>query len=153
MAITTNAIANSFKKELLEAKHNFSTSGSGGNTFKLAMYTNSATLGKSTTAYATNPGGGANTEVANTGQYTAGGSALVNVGTSIATNTAITDFADLSFTGVTLTARGALIYNDTVAGDPAVAVLDFGGEKTATAGTFTIQFPAFTTSAAILRIA
>tara|TARA_R100000322_G_scaffold20933_1_gene13917 strand:+ start:266 stop:499 length:234 start_codon:yes stop_codon:yes gene_type:complete len=77
---------------------------------------------------------------------------LVNTGTSIATNTAITDFADLSFVGVTLTARGALIYNDTN-GDKAVAVLDFGGDKTATAGTFTIQFPAFTTSAAILRIA
>ena len=80
-------------------------------------------------------------------------SALVNTGTSLATNTAITDFSDLSFTGVTLTARGALIYNDTATGDPAVAVLDFGGDKTASAGTFTIQFPAFTTSAAILRIA
>ena len=86
------------------------------------------------------------------GGYSSGGKALVNVGTSIATNTAITDFADLSFVGVTLTARGALIYNDTN-GDKAVAVLDFGGDKTATAGTFTIQFPAFTTAAAILRIA
>jgi len=150
MAITTNAIANSFKKEILEAVHNFKASG--GNSFKLAMYTNSATLGKSTTAYATNPGGGANTEVTSA-NYTAGGKALVNTGTSLATNTAITDFSDLSFTGVTLTARGALIYNDTASGDPAVAVLDFGGDKTASAGTFTIQFPAFTTSAAILRIA
>ena len=150
MAITTNAIANSFKKQLLEATHNFKASG--GNSFKLAMYTNSATLGKSTTAYATNPGGGANTEVTSA-NYTAGGKALVNTGTSLATNTAITDFSDLSFTGVTLTARGALIYNDTASGDPAVAVLDFGGDKTASAGTFTIQFPAFTTSAAILRIA
>ena len=145
MAITTNAICNSFKKELLEATHNFSNPG--GNTFKLAMYTNSATLGKSTTSFTTG------NEVTSPSGYTSGGKALVNTGTSLATNTAITDFSDLSFTGVTLTARGALIYNDTATGDPAVAVLDFGGDKTASAGTFTIQFPAFTTSAAILRIA
>ena len=145
MAITTNAICNTFKKELLEAKHNFSNPG--GNTFKLAMYTNSATLGKSTTSFTTG------NEVSSPSGYSSGGKALVNTGTSLATNTAITDFADLSFVGVTLTARGALIYNDTATGDPAVAVLDFGGDKTATAGTFTIQFPAFTTSAAILRIA
>ena len=145
MAITTNAICNSFKKELLEATHNFSNPG--GNSFKLSMYTNSAVLGKSTTSFTTSgqvssPSGG----------YSSGGKALVNAGTSLATNTAITDFADLSFVGVTITARGALIYNDTNS-DKAVAVLDFGGEKTASAGTFTIQFPAFTTSAAILRIA
>jgi len=146
MAITTNAICNSFKKQLLEATHNFKTPG--GNSFKLSMYGTPATLGKSTTSFTT---GG---EVSSpSGGYSSGGLALVNTGTSLATNTAITDFADLSFVNVTLTARGALIYNDTVAGDPAVAVLDFGGEKTATAGTFTIQFPAFTTSAAILRIA
>jgi hypothetical protein len=145
MAITTNAICNSFKKELLEATHNFSNPG--GNTFKLSMYTNSATLGKSTTSFTTG-----NEVSSPSGGYSSGGSALVNVGTSLATNTAITDFSDLSFVGVTLTARGALIYNDTN-GDKAVAVLDFGGDKTATAGTFTIQFPAFTTSAAILRIA
>jgi len=145
MAITTNAICNTFKKELLEATHNFSNPG--GNTFKLAMYTNSATLGKSTTSFTTG------NEVSSPSGYTSGGKALVNTGTSVASDTAITDFSDLSFTGVTLTARGALIYNDTATGDPAVAVLDFGGDKTATAGTFTIQFPAFTTSAAILRIA
>ena len=145
MAITTNAICNTFKKELLEATHNFSNPG--GNTFKLAMYTNSATLGKSTTSFTTG------NEVTSPSGYSSGGKALVNVGTSVASDTAITDFADLSFTGVTLTARGALIYNDTATGDPAVAVLDFGGDKTATSGTFTIQFPAFTTSAAILRIA
>ena len=144
MAITTNAICNSFKKELLEAKHNFSNPG--GNSFKLAMYGTPATLGKSTTSFTT---GG---QVTSPSGYTSGGKALVNVGTSLATNTAITDFADLSFVGVTITARGALIYNDTNS-DRAVAVLDFGGEKTATSGTFTIQFPAFTTSAAILRIA
>jgi hypothetical protein len=145
MAITTNAICNSFKKELLEATHNFSNPG--GNSFKLAMYTNSATLGKSTTSFTTG-----NEVSSPSGGYSSGGKALVNTGTSLATNTAITDFADLSFVGVTLTARGALIYNDTNS-DKAVAVLDFGGDKTATAGTFTIQFPAFTTSAAILRIA
>tara|TARA_R100000657_G_C4617827_1_gene68936 strand:+ start:32 stop:472 length:441 start_codon:yes stop_codon:yes gene_type:complete len=146
MAITTNAICNTFKKQLLEATHNFSNPG--GNTFKLAMYTNSANLGKSTTSFSTTA------QVSSpTGGYSSGGKALVNVGTSLATNTAITDFADLSFVGVTLTARGALIYNDTASGDPGVAVLDFGGDKTASNGTFTIQFPAFTTSAAILRIA
>jgi len=145
MAITTNAICNSFKKELLEGTHNFSNPG--GNTFKLSMYTNSATLGKSTTSFTTG-----NEVSSPSGGYSSGGKALVNTGTSLATNTAITDFSDLSFVGVTITARGALIYNDTN-GDKAVAVLDFGGDKTATAGTFTIQFPAFTTSAAILRIA
>ncbi len=145
MAITTNAICNSFKKELLEATHNFSNPG--GNSFKLSLYGTPATLGKSTTSFTT---GG---EVSSpSGGYSSGGKALVNAGTSLATNTAITDFADLSFVGVTITARGALIYNDTNS-DKAVAVLDFGGEKTASAGTFTIQFPAFTTSAAILRIA
>jgi|TARA_R100001129_G_scaffold1641_1_gene1485 hypothetical protein len=145
MAITTNAICNSFKKELLEATHNFSNPG--GNSFKLALYGTPATLGKSTTSFTT---GGQVTSPS--GGYSSGGKALVNAGTSLATNTAITDFADLSFVGVTITARGALIYNDTNS-DKAVAVLDFGGEKTASAGTFTIQFPAFTTSAAILRIA
>tara|TARA_R100001443_G_scaffold56624_1_gene67569 strand:- start:36988 stop:37437 length:450 start_codon:yes stop_codon:yes gene_type:complete len=149
MAITTNAICNSFKKELLEGKHNFSNPG--GDTFKLAMYTNSSSLGKSTTNYATG------NEVSSPSGYSAGGKALVNAGTSMATNTAITDFADLSFVGVTLTARGALIYNTTTGSGSsttdAVAVLDFGGDKTATSGTFTIQFPAFTTSAAILRLA
>ena len=149
MAITTNAICNSFKKELLEAKHNFSNPG--GDTYKLAMFTSQATLGKSTTNYDTT------NEVTSPSGYSAGGKALVNVGTSLASDTAITDFADLSFTGVTLTARGALIYNTTTGAGTnttdAVAVLDFGGDKTATFGTFTIQFPAFTTSAAILRIA
>ena len=111
MAITTNAICDTFKKELLQGSHDFDANGSGGDTFKLAMYTSSATLGKSTANYSTNP----------------------------------------------LTARGALIYNTQTNGGSnttdAVAVLDFGGDKTATSGTFTIQFPAFTTSAAILRIA
>ena len=144
MAITTSVICNSFKKELFEVTHNCKQSG--GNSFKFSLYTNSAVLGKSTTSFTTDA------QVSNSGQYTSGGGALVNGGTSLSTNTAIVDFADRSFTGVTLTARGALIYNDTASGDPAVCVLDFGGDKTATSGTFTIQFPAFTASAAILRV-
>jgi hypothetical protein len=146
MAITTNAICNTFKKELLQGKHDFDTSS---DTYKLAMYTSLATLGASTENYITG------NEVSSTG-YTAGGSALVNQGVKVSSSVAITDFSDLSFTGVTLTARGALIYNTTTDGGTgttdAVAVLDFGGDKTATAGTFTIQFPAFTTSAAIIRL-
>ena len=128
-------------------EHDFDASS---DTYKLAMYTSVATLGASTTNYATT------NEVSSSG-YTAGGSALVNQGVKVSSAIAITDFADLSFTGVTLTARGALIYNTTTDGGTgtteAVAVLDFGADKTATSGTFTIQFPAFTTSAAILRIA
>ena len=148
MAIT-QALANAFKKQLLEGDHNFKSSG--GDKFKIALYTSSATLNSTTTAYS------ATNEVSNTGQYTAGGGALVNGGTSIGSGSgkgvAIVDFADRSFTGVTLTARGALIYNTSSATtNAAVAVLDFGADKTATAGTFTIQFPAFTTAAAILRI-
>ena len=145
MAITTNAICNSFKKELLQADHNFDTAGNSGNKFKLALYTSTATLGKSTTSFTT---GG---QVTSPSGYTSGGKALVNTGTSLSVNTAITNYSNLSFTGVTLTARGALIYN-TSNTNTAVCVLDFGGDKTATAGTFTVQFPAFTSTAAILRI-
>ena len=143
MAITTNAICDSFKKELLQGKHDFDTSS---DTYKLAMYTSSATLGKSTENYSTS------NEVSSP-NYTAGGGTLVNQGVKVSSSVAITDFADLSFVGVTLTARGALIYNDTASGDPAVAVLDFGGDKTATSGTFTIQFPTADASSGILRIA
>ena len=143
MAIT-QAIANAFKKQLLEGDANFA---SGGDVFKLALYTSSATQNSATTAYS------ATNEVSNTGTYAAGGGDLTGQNTSIASGVAIVDFADLSFTGVTLTARGALIYNTSSAvTNAAVAVLDFGADKTATSGTFTVQFPAFTTSAAILRI-
>ena len=149
MAITTNAICNSFKKQLLGAEHDFDSSS--GDTFKLAMYVSTATLGASTTNYSTAG------EVSSPSGYAAGGKALVNSGVKVSSGVAITNFSDLSFTGVTLTARGALIYNTTTDGGSAtteaVCVLDFGGDKTATSGTFTIQFPAFTTSAAILRIA
>ena len=144
MAIT-QAIANSFKKQLLEGDHNFKQTG--GDKFKLSLYTAGATLTSATTSYTTS------NEVAPSGQYSAGGGALVNAGTSITAGVARVDFANLSFTGVTLTARGALIYNtssDTT--NAAVAVLDFGADKTATSGTFTIQFPLATSTAAILRI-
>jgi hypothetical protein len=144
MAIT-QALANSFKKELLEAEHNFKQTG--GDKFKIALYTSSATLNSATTSFTTT------NEVANSGQYVSGGGALTNLGTSIASGVAIVDYADRSFTGVTLTARGALIYNTSATvTNAAVAALDFGADKTATSGTFTIQFPAFTTAAAILRI-
>ena len=143
MAIT-QAIANAFKKQLLEGDQNFA---SGGDKFKLALYTSSATLNSATTAYTTSQ------EVGDSGAYSAGGGDLTGQNTSIASGVAIVDFADLSFTGVTLTARGALIYNTSSAvTNAAVAVLDFGADKTATSGTFTVQFPAFTTAAAILRI-
>ena len=142
MAIT-QAIANSFKKQILEGGHNFASAG--GSKFKLSLYTAGATLTSATTSYTTS------NEVSASGQYTAGGGALVNAGTSITAGVARADFNNLSFTGVTLTARGALIYNTSLS-NAAVAVLDFGSDKTATSGTFTIQFPAPTSTAAILRI-
>jgi hypothetical protein len=137
MAIT-QAVCDTFKSELLGAVHDFDNGS--GQVFKLSLYTSAATLGANTTVYTST------NEVSATGTYTAGGGALQNQQVSLDTGVAIVDFADLSFTGVTLTARGALIYNT-------VCVLDFGADKTATSGTFTIQFPAFTSSAAILRIA
>ena len=143
MAIT-HAVCNTIKSELLGAVHDFD-SGSG-QVFKLALYTSAANLSAATTAY-TSSG-----EVANSGQYTATGGILQSQQVSLDNATAIVDFADLSFTGVTLTAAGALIYN-TSASNKAVCVLSFGGDKTATSGTFTIVFPAFTSAAAILRIA
>jgi hypothetical protein len=120
---------------------------SGGDVFKLALYTSSATLNSATTVYTST------NEISNTGTYTATGGTLVNSGTSLVSGVAFCDFADLSFTGVTLTARGALIYNTsaTVA-NSAVAVLDFTTDKSASDGTFTIIFPADTSAAAILRI-
>ncbi len=144
MAIT-QAICNSFKKQMFEADMNFKQTG--GDKFYIALYTSSATLNSATTAYT------ATQEVSNSGQYTAGGGLLVNAGTSVKNGVARVDWADRSFTGVTLTARGALIYNNSSDTTKAsVAVLDFGGDKTATSGTFTIQFPAPTSTAAILRI-
>jgi hypothetical protein len=145
MSFTGNFMCTSFKKELMQGVHNFTAST--GNTFKLALYTNSASFTAATTAYTVT------NEVGNSGTYSAGGGTLTNVTPTTSGTTALTDFDDLSFTSATITARGALIYNDTAAGDPAVVVLDFGSDKTSTAGTFTIQFPTADASNAIIRIA
>ena len=134
----------SFKKELMEAKHNFLLSG--GSTFNLALYTSSATMSASTTAYVTT------NEVSGT-NYTAKGAALTRINPTTSGTTAFTDFADLTFGTATVTARGCMIFNDTASGDPAVAVFDFGGDKTSTAGSFTITFPTADASNAIIRIA
>ena len=142
MAITST-LTTSFKKELLEATHNFSASG--GNSFKLALYTSSASLGATTTAYSsTNEASGTN--------YTATGAALTNIAPTSSGTTGFTDFSDFTFSNATVTARGCLIYNDTNS-DKAVAAIDFGGDKTSTAGDFTIVFPAAAASTAIIRIA
>jgi len=142
MAIS-QAMCTSFKQELLVGTHNFTNSS--GNTFKLALYTSDASLGAGTTAYtSSNEASGTN--------YTATGAALTSVTPTTSGTTAFCDFSDLTFSNVTITARGALIYNDTQS-DKAVCVLDFGGDKTATAGDFTITFPTADASSAIIRIA
>ena len=145
MAFSGNFMCTSFKVELMRAVHNFTTGT--GNTFKLALYDNSASFTAATTAYTVT------NEVANSGSYSAGGGTLTNVTPTSTSTTAFTDFADLSFTSATITAYGALIYNDTAAGDPTVCVLDFGGAKTSTSGTFTIIFPTNDSTNAIIRIA
>ena len=142
MAIT-QAMCTSFKKELMEAKHNFLTTG--GNTFKIALYTSSATMSAATTAYT------ATDEISGT-NYTAKGNTLTRIDPSSSGTTAFTDFADTSWSTATFTARGALIFNSS-ASNISVLVLDFGADKTATAGTFTIAFPAADASNAIIRIA
>ena len=151
MAIT-QAMCTSFKKEILEGVHNFKLSG--GDTFKLALYaigsggksSTTATLGATTTAFTTTG------EIASSGSYATGGGSLTRVDPNTSGTTAFTDFADLSFTTATITARGALIYNSSDS-NKAVAALDFGGNKTSTSGTFTIQFPTANASNAIIRIA
>tara|TARA_R110002167_G_scaffold52646_1_gene151794 strand:+ start:3593 stop:4030 length:438 start_codon:yes stop_codon:yes gene_type:complete len=145
MAFTGNFMCTSFKQELLVGIHNFTASS--GDTFKLALYTNSASFTAATTAYT------ATNEVANSGSYSAGGGVLTNVTPTTSGTTALTDFADLDFTDATITARGALIYNSSAAGNPTVAVLDFGADKTSTNSTFGIQFPTADASNAIIRIA
>jgi|TARA_B100000123_G_scaffold237071_1_gene188699 hypothetical protein len=156
MAIS-QAVCTSFKQELLQGIHNF-TNGSGGgtttstgsgNTFKLALYTSSASLGAATTAFTTS------NEASGTG-YSSGGSALTNVTPTTSSTTALTDFADLTFSSSSITARGAMIYNSSnTAGsaDRAVLILDFGADKTSQSGDFTIQFPTADASNAIIRIA
>jgi hypothetical protein len=144
MAFTGNYMPTSFKIELLNGLQNFSA-----DTFKIALYTSSATLDANTTAYTTS------NEVATGGNYTAGGNTLSV--TTTPTNggsgtTAFIDFADTTWSAATITARGALIYNNSQ-GNSAVAVLDFGSDKTSTDGDFTVQFPAATNTTAIIRIA
>ena len=140
----SQAMATSFKTELLTATHNFSASG--GDTFKLSLHTSSASLDASTQTYVANNG-----QVTGTG-YTEGGGTLTNVAPTSSGTTAFTDFNDLTFTSSTITARGALIYNSTDS-NKAVCVLDFGSDKTSTNGDFTIQFPTADASNAIIRIA
>ncbi len=142
MAIT-QAMCTSFKTQLLTGTHDF-TNGTG-DTFKIALFTSAATLDATTTAYSTS------NEASGTG-YTAGGNTLTNVTPTSSGTTAFTDFADTTWTSASVTARGALIYNSTEA-DAAVVVLDFGSDKTSTAGDFTIQFPTADASNAIIRIA
>ena len=147
MAITS-AICNSFKQEILQGEHNFTASS--GDTFNLALYTSSASLGAGTTAYTTS------NEVSGSG-YTAKGNALTSVTPTLDSSTAVCDFADTSFTSASFTANGALIYNTTTDGGTgttdAVCVIAFGSDKTATNGTFEIQFPANDSSNAIIRLA
>jgi hypothetical protein len=148
MAFTGNFMATSFKQQLLEAVHDFRNSA--GDTFRLAMYTNTASFTAATTAYT------ATNEVGASGSYTAGGGTLTRVNPTATGTTAFTDFADLTFTTATITARGALIYNTTPTHtytNPVVAVLDFGSDRTSTAGDFTIVFPTADASNAIIRIA
>jgi len=142
MAIT-QAVCASFKKQLLDGVHDLDT---GGNVFKLALYTSAATINAATASYTTG------SEVGASGTYAAKGGVLAGQATSLVATTAFVDFSDRSWTGVTITARGALLYNSTQA-RKAVCALDFGADKTATSGTFTVQFPAATSTTAILRIA
>ena len=134
----------SFKKELMEAKHNFLLSG--GNTFQIALYDDSSSFTAATTAYTTS------NEISGT-NYSAKGNTLTRIDPSSSSTTALTDFADTSWSTATFSAMGAMIFNDSVSGDPSVLILDFGALKTATAGTFTIAFPAADSSNAIIRIA
>jgi hypothetical protein len=147
MAFSGNFMCTSFKKELMEAVHNFKNSG--GNTFRMALYTDSASFTAATTAYTssneiTNDAGSA---------YTAKGESLTRVDPTTSSTTAFTDFADVSWSTATFSAMGAMIFNDSASGDPSVVILDFGALKTATAGTFTVAFPAADASNAIIRIA
>jgi hypothetical protein len=145
MAITS-AICTSFKQELLVGTHNFTATT--GNTFKIALFTSSATLGASTTAYSTS------NEITNSSgtAYTAGGATLTSVTPTTSGTTAFCDFADVSYTSASFTANGALIYNSSQS-DKAVCAIAFGSDKTVTSGTFTIQFPTADATDAIIRLA
>jgi hypothetical protein len=148
MAFTGNFMCTSFKQQLLEGVHDFRASG--GDTFKLALYNSSASFTAATTAYS------ATNEVGASGSYAAGGGTLTNVNPVSSGTTAFTDFADLTFTSATITARGAMIYNTTPTHtytDPSVVILDFGSDKTSTTGDFTVVFPTDNATNAIIRIA
>ena len=146
MAITS-AICNSFKTEILKAVHNFTATT--GNTFNIALYTSSATLGAGTTAYSSS------NEITNSSgsAYQPKGKVLTSVTPALDSTTAVCDFADISWTSASFTANGCLIFNDTATGDPAVCAVAFGGDKTVSSGTFTVQFPAAAATTAIVRIA
>ena len=143
----TSAICNSFKQEILEAEHNFTAST--GNTFNLALYDSGADLSKTTTAYTSSE------EITNTSgsAYSAKGNALTSVTPVLDSDTAVCDFADTSWTSASFTARGCLIFNDSHASDASVCAIDFGGDKTVTSGTFTVEFPAAAASTAIIQLA
>ena len=149
MSFTGNFLCTSFKQELLQAKHDFTNST--GHTFKLALYDNSASFTAATTDYT------ATNEVSASGSYSAGGGALTNVSPTTSGTTAFCDFADITFTSATITARGALIYNTTTGGGSgttdSVVVLDFGSDKSSTAGDFQVVFPTADATSAIVRIA
>ena len=144
MAFTGNFMCTSFKVELLKGVHNFTNST--GNTFNIALYDNSASFTAATTAYT------ATNEVSGSG-YSAKGNTLVNVTPTSTGTTAFTDFGDSTWSSSTITARGAMIFNDTASGDPSVLILDFGSDKSSSSGNFTIVFPSNNTSDAIIRIA
>ena len=146
MAITS-AICTSFKVELLKGTHDFTATT--GNTFKIALYDSDATLGASTTAFSTSE------EITNTSgtAYTSGGATLTSVTPVASSTTAVCDFSDVSFSSASFTANGALIYNSSASGNPAVCAIAFGSDKTATNGTFTIQFPTADATNAIIRLA
>ena len=139
---TTSAICNSFKQEILVEGHNLTN---GSDSIKLALYTSSATLGAGTTVYVT-------TGEASGTNYSAGGAALTNVTPALSGSVAVCDFADLTFGTLTLTARSCLLYNSTNS-NKAICAIDFGGDKTSTAGDFTIVFPSASSAAAIIRLA
>jgi len=143
----TSAICNSFKQEILEAEHNFTAST--GNTFNLALYDSGADLSKTTTAYTSSE------EITNTSgsAYSAKGNALTSVTPVLDSDTAVCDFSNTSWTSASFTARGCLIFNDSHSSDAAVCAIDFGGDKTVTSGTFTVEFPAAAASTAIIQIA
>ena len=144
MAFTGNFMCTSFKVEILKAVHNFTNST--GNTFNIAMYDNNASFTAATTAYT------ATDEVTGTA-YVAKGNTLVNVTPTSTSTTAFTDFGDSTWSSSTITARGAMIFNDTASGDPSVVILDFGSDKSSSSGDFTIVFPTGDATSAIIRIA